>query len=103
MSLTRERYNVRLNWNYRSDRRAAAVVGAGLPADNFTWIPPRLTLDAQAEVLLYRRIWLFVSMRNATNVPTDTRIYNPLTPEAARFRNRTDNGSLWTIGVRGTF
>ena len=57
----------------------------------------------QAEVRLSRHLGLFGSMRNATDVPDDTRIYTPLTPEAARFRNRIDYGSLWTIGVRGTF
>ncbi len=103
VSLTRERYNVRLNWNYRGKRRGAAVGGAGLPADNYTWVPQRLTLDAQAEVTLHRRIALFASLRNATNVPEDTHIYNALTPEVARFRTRSDYGPLWTFGVRGTF
>jgi TonB-dependent receptor len=103
VSLTRERYNVRFNWNYRGERRGAAVGGAGLPADNYTWVPRRLTLDAQAEIIVYKRIAVFASMRNATNVAEDTEIYNALTPGVARFRQRSDYGALWTIGVRNTF
>jgi iron complex outermembrane receptor protein len=102
-SLTRPRYSVRFNWNYRGERRTAAVTGAGLPADNFTWMPKRLTLDAQADYTFYQRYAVFVILRNATNVPEDNRIYNALTPYAARFRNRIDYGALWTLGVKGTF
>ncbi len=103
VSLTREKFNVRFNWNYRGKRRGAAVTGAGLPEDNYTWIPERLTLDAQAEVFIYKRIALFGSLRNVTNEPEDTHIYNDLTPGVARFRNRIDYGALWTFGLRGTF
>jgi hypothetical protein len=52
---------------------------------------------------VYKRIAVFASMRNATNVPEDTEIYNALTPGVARFRQRSDYGALWTIGVRNTF
>jgi iron complex outermembrane receptor protein len=103
VSLTRERFNLRLNWNHRGSRQGAAVAGAGLPADNFTWLPKRTTLDAQAEVVLYKRYALFASMRNATAVAEKTEIYNALTPAPARFRNQIDFGSLWTFGVKGTF
>ncbi|MBI5767912.1 MAG: TonB-dependent receptor [Verrucomicrobia bacterium] len=102
-SLTRPRYNLRLNWNHRGERRGAAVTGAGIPADNYTWIPKQTTLDAQAEWNLLRRYTLFASLRNATAVPTDTFIYNDATPALARFRNRIDYGALWTFGVKGTF
>jgi TonB-dependent receptor len=102
-SLTRERFNVRFNWNHRGERRGAAVTGAGIPADNYTWIPKQTLLDAQAEVNFARRYAFFVNARNALGVPTDTLIYNDATPALARFRNRFDYGSLWTIGVKGTF
>ncbi len=103
VSFTRERFSVRGNWNYRSARQGAAVTGAGLPADNFTWVPRRVTLDAQAEYTFAKRYAVFASMRNLTAEPEETQIYNALTPAPARFRNQIDYGSLWTIGVKGTF
>jgi len=103
ISLTRPKYSVRLNWNYRGERRGAAVTGASIGADTYNWVPERLTLDAQAEWNFYKRYALFGSMRNAFNEPEDNHIYGPLTPQVARFRNRIDYGSLWTFGVRGTF
>ena len=42
-------------------------------------------------------------MRNLTAEPEETQIYNALTPASARFRNQIDYGSLWTIGIKGTF
>ena len=103
VSLTRERFSIRGNWNYRSARQGAAVAGAGLPTDNFTWVPRRVTLDAQAEYTLGKRYAVFASMRNLTAEPEETQIYNALTPASARFRNQIDYGSLWTIGIKGTF
>ncbi|MDO8539329.1 MAG: carboxypeptidase regulatory-like domain-containing protein [Opitutaceae bacterium] len=103
VSLTRQKFQARLNWNYRGERRGAATSGASIGPNTFTWVPERLTLDAQAEYTFFRRFAVFGSLRNAANAPEDTQIYGPLTPEAARFRNRIDYGALWTFGVRGTF
>ncbi|MBI5694101.1 MAG: TonB-dependent receptor [Verrucomicrobia bacterium] len=103
VSLTRPRYSVRLNWNYRGERRGAATTGASIGADTYTWVPERVTLDAQAEWMFWRRYAVFGSLRNLTNEKEDNHLYGPLTPTEARFRNRIDYGSLWTFGVRGTF
>ena len=103
VSLTRPSYSVRCNWNYRGERRGAAATGASVGPDTYTWVPSRVTLDAQAEWVFSRRLAVFGSMRNLTNVTDDTLIYGPATPGPARFRNRIDYGSLWTLGVRGTF
>ncbi len=103
VSLTRERFQTRFNWNYRGERRGAATNGASIGADTYTWVPERLTLDAQAEYTFFRRFAVFGSLRNLTNEPEDTQIYGPLTPGPARFRNRIDYGALWTFGVKGTF
>ncbi|WP_414663137.1 carboxypeptidase regulatory-like domain-containing protein [Horticoccus sp. 23ND18S-11] len=103
VSFTRERFSVRGNWNYRSARQGAAVAGVGLPSDNYTWVPKRVTLDAQAEFTFARRYAVFASMRNLTAEPEETQIYNSLTPAPARFRNQIDYGALWTFGIKGTF
>jgi hypothetical protein len=103
VSLTRPQYSVRANWNYRGERRGALTSGASIGPDTYTWIPSRVTLDAQAEWVFSRRLAVFGSLRNLTNVTDDQLIYGPQTPGPARFRNRIDYGSLWTFGVRGTF
>jgi TonB-dependent receptor len=102
-SLTRERWNARLNWNYRDQRRGAPVTGASIGADTYNWVPRRLTLDAQAEYNFYRTLSVFANVRNLTNETEDNEIYGPATPGFARFRNQIDYGAFWTFGVKGTF
>ena len=53
--------------------------------------------------VLRKNLGLFLALRNVSDTPNDTKIYNPATPEAARFRQRSYNDSLWSFGVKGTF
>jgi hypothetical protein len=46
---------------------------------------------------------VFAAFRNIADATNDTKIYGPLTPEIARFRQRTTYGSLWSFGVKGAF
>ena len=103
VTLTREKFQLRFNWNYRGLRRGAAVTGASLGSDTFNWTPPSLRLDAGAEYHFRKRFALFASLRNATSTPQDAEIYGSLTPDLARFRSRNDYPALWTIGVKGTY
>ena len=48
-----------------------------------------------------RRFTVFMNMRNINDAFEDSKIYNPLTPAYARFRQRVDYGSAWTFGLRG--
>ena len=63
----------------------------------------RLNIDLQGEYYFYKRFALFASMRNLRDQSEDVEVYGPSTPENAQFRQRTNFGSLWTIGVKGTF
>ncbi|MDP3068940.1 MAG: TonB-dependent receptor [Opitutaceae bacterium] len=105
VSLTRPKYNVRMNWNYRGVRRGALIAASprSIEADTYTYISKRLYIDLSAEYKLYHRITLFGSMRNMGDATEDTKRYGPSTPKHARFLSREDFGSLWTFGLKGTF
>ncbi len=103
-SLTRPKYVLRMNWNYRgAQRRGLIAVGRSIEANTYNWGSKRLYLDVTADYILNRRFTLFGSMRNIHNQTEDSKIYGPNTPSYARFRQRVDYGSAWTFGVRGQF
>jgi hypothetical protein len=52
---------------------------------------------------LSKHLGLFASVRNLTNAPQDRETANPFTPPIARFRQRSDFDSLWTVGFKSTF
>ena len=103
-SVTRERWNARVNWNYRGrQRRGLAASGASIEPGTFNWTSKRLYVDVVGEVTLKGSIALFYNLRHIGDATEDVKIYGPSTPAVARFRQRIDYASLWTIGVKGTF
>ncbi len=103
ISLTREKFNVRVNWNYRGRQRNQAVTGVGIEPGTFNYSSKRLYIDMLGEYYFWKRVGFFVNLRNVGNATENTEIYGPSTPEHAQFRQRIDYGSLWTIGVKGTW
>ena len=103
ISLTRPKYNLRANWNYRGRSRLAPLSGRGIEPGTFTWMSKQLFLDLQAEYFFRRSFGVFVNLRNVGDATNDTQILGPSTPEHAQFRQRTTYGSLWSFGVRGSF
>jgi hypothetical protein len=104
LSLTRPRYNVKLNWNYRSRLRQAKLAdGRSIDPDTYNWGSSRLYLNVSAEVRITRHWSAFANLRNITAVLEDTEIANPRTPSSAQLRNRADFGSLWSIGAKASF
>ncbi len=102
-SLTREKWNARVNWNYRGRQRNAPITGGGLEPGTFNYSSKRLYVDVLGEYYFHKRIGVFVNLRNFTNATEDTEILGPNTPEVAQFRQRIDYASLWTIGIKGTW
>jgi iron complex outermembrane recepter protein len=102
-SLTREKYNLRVNWNYRGLSRGDPVTGRSIEPGTFNWTSKLLFMDVQAEYYLRKRFAVFANFRNIGDATNDTKIYGPDTPEVARFRQRTTYGSLWSFGVKGSF
>ena len=103
LSLTRPKFNVRANWNYRGLSRGSPVTGRSIEAATFNWTSKLLIMDVQGEYTVMKRFALFANLRNIGDAPNDTQIYGPTTPEVAQFRQRTTYGSLWSFGVKGSF
>ena len=103
VSLSRPKYSVRVNWNYRGLSRGDPVTGRSIGPGTFSWTSKILGMDVQADYTLRRGLTVFAAFRNIGDATNDTKIYGPATPEGARFRQRTTYGSLWSFGVRGSF
>jgi iron complex outermembrane recepter protein len=104
VSLARERFNVKLNWNYRSRLRQAKVAdGRSIDPATYNWSSSRLYLNLAADIRLTRSWMLFANLRNLTAVLEDTEIANPSTPAHAQLRSRSDFGSLWSIGAKASY
>jgi iron complex outermembrane recepter protein len=102
-SLSRPKYSVRVNWNYRGLSRGDQVTGRSIESGTFNYTSKLLFMDVQADYTVRKWLSFFVALRNIADETNDTKIYGPNTPEIARFRQRTTYGSLWSFGVRGTF
>ena len=103
VSVTRSKWNARVNWNYRGRQRNAPVTGAGIEPGTFNYSSKRLYIDVLGEYYFWKRVGFFINLRNVGDATEDTEILGPSTPEHAQFRQRIDYASLWTIGVKGTF
>lgn len=104
ISLTREKYNVRVNWNYRGrQRRGEVAPGPSIEPGTYNWASKRLYVDVLGEYYFWKRVGVFVNLRNVGATYEDAEIYGPSTPAHAQFRQRLDHGSLWTFGVKSTF
>jgi iron complex outermembrane receptor protein len=103
-SLTREKFDFRINGNYRGMARRAKV-NAGRSVDNrtFIWDSKRMYIDISGSYRLRKDMSLFVSLRNVGNATQDIQIFGPDTPEVAQFRQREDFGAVWVIGMKGGF
>ena len=104
-SLTRERLVVNLNWHYRGRTRTGLVAaGPSIEPETYTWLAPRLVTDVVAEYRFTAKFSVFANLRNLYHVREVQEIYGPSTPAIARGRvSNADYGSLWTIGVKGSF
>ena len=103
VSLTRPKFNVRVNWNYRGRQRLNSVANAGTEPGTFRYATERLYIDVLGEYKLTRRLALFMNLRNLNDATEDFETYGPNTPGYARLRNITDFHSLWTFGLKGNF
>ncbi len=104
VSLARPKFHLRANWNYRGRQRIGLVApGASIETSTYNWGLKKLSLDLQGEYYVLRSVALFANLRNVTNATEDFEVAGPSTPPHAQFRSRQDFGSLWTIGLKGSF
>jgi hypothetical protein len=103
ISLSRPQYNVRLNWNYLSRQRRGIVNGRSIEPGTYNWGSKRSYIDVSGEYSITRRLALFANLRNINKPVDDVEITGPNTPAHAQLRQRQDFGSLWTVGLKGSF
>ena len=104
ISLNRDKFSLRNNWNYRGRQRRGEVgAGASIEPGTYNWGSKRLLIDIIAEYRWRKYFALFAHLRDIGAAPVDTEIAGPSTPPHAQFNGRRDYGSLWTFGVKGTF
>ena len=103
VSLTRERFNLRMNWNYRGLQRNGAVTGRSIEPGTYNYTSKQLGIEVQGEYYLRKKIAVFATIRNLNAATSDSKTYGPNTPLHARFRSREDIGAMWTLGMKGTF
>ena len=104
ISLTRAKYNVRVNWNYRGrQRRGEVAASQSIEPGTYNWAARRLYIDVLGEYYFWKRVGVFFNLRNVGALTEDAEIHGPSTPPHAQFRQRLDHGSLWTFGLKGTF
>lgn len=104
LSLTRPKFNLRINENYRGVQRLAAVAaGRSIEPGSYVYRTKRLYVDVSGEYYLRRSLGVFFALRNVGDATEDQKTYGPSTPKYARFRNRDDYAPLWTAGVKGSF
>jgi len=104
VSLARPRYTVRANWNHTGPKRLGPVAaGRSIAPGTYNWSSKRVVADLNADYRLSGGLTLFANLNNVFNDPVDNKVYGPATPSEARFRQRQNYGSLWTLGLRGTF
>jgi TonB-dependent receptor len=104
ISLTRERFNLRVNWNYRGrQRRGAVAAGGSIEPGTFMWGAKQTYTDILGEYYFFKRFAAFANLRNIGDTGDDFEFAGPSTPAHAQFRQRERFGALWTFGIKGTF
>lgn len=104
ISLTRQKFNLRANWNYRGlQRRGPIGAGRSIESGSFAYFAARRYIDVSGEYYLRPEFGLFCSIRNIGDQAEDTLHYGPNTPGWAKFSRRNTFGGLWTFGVKGAF
>ena len=102
LSLDRQKFNVRLNWNSRGEQQRAMIAGVSEPGTR-EYVRARLTLDIDAEYRIWKHAGIFIGARNITREPEIVERYGPNTPAYARIYQRADYGTTIAVGMKGTF
>ncbi|MBI5769053.1 MAG: carboxypeptidase regulatory-like domain-containing protein [Verrucomicrobia bacterium] len=104
LSLTRTKFNLRANWNYRGlQRRGPIGSNRSIEPGSFAYFAARRYIDVSGEYYLRPEFGVFFSIRNIGAQAEDTLHYGPNTPGWAKFSRRNTFGGLWTFGVKGAF
>lgn len=104
VSLTRSKFNVRANWNYRGRQRENPVAeSTSIGPGTYNWTAKRYSYDLLGEYQLTKRLALFANFRNVNDAPLTREIAGPQTPAHAYLDQNVEYGALWTFGIKGAF
>jgi TonB-dependent receptor len=104
ISLTRPKFNVRVNWNYRGRQREGRVAeSVSIGPGTYNWTGRRYSYDLLGEYTLNRWLSAFATLRNVNDAPLERQIAGPSTPAHAYLDQHAEYGALWTFGIKGTF
>lgn len=104
VSLTRERFNLRVNWNYRGRQQQGLVAAStSVGPETYNWTAKRYSYDILGEYNLTARLAAFATLRNVNDAPLRREIAGPSTPRQAQLNQLVEYGALWTFGLKGTF
>jgi iron complex outermembrane recepter protein len=104
IGLTREKFNLHVNWNYRGRQRQGLIAASqGIEPGTYNWQSKRMQIDVLGERKLTRHLALFANLRNVGDGPLDNKAAGSNTPKYAQFLSRSAIGSQWTFGLKGTW
>ena len=79
------------------------VTGVGIEPGTYHYTPGYTKIDVLGEYTIWKRVAIFANLRNITDVADRGTTVGPSTPQHATLRYQERYGSLWTLGVKGTF
>ena len=91
VSLSRPKFSLRGNWNYRGLQRQGQVTGRSIEPGTFNWSSKQLYVDLQADYYFMKKMALFGAIRNFSGASDDNKTFGPSTPLHARFRSREED------------
>ncbi|MDP3073649.1 MAG: carboxypeptidase regulatory-like domain-containing protein [Opitutaceae bacterium] len=103
ISLTRPKWNLRINENYRGLQRTTPIAGRSIEPGSYNYRPKQLLIDVSGEYYFKRSLGVFFAIRNLNNAFDDRKAYGPSTPKWGNFVQRQDYAALWTAGIKGSF
>ena len=103
VSLSRPRFTVKLNWNYRGRQRRGLLTGAAQPPGHADYFAPRDIVSLNYEVRLVKHVSLYGVINNLTNTANLQERYASGTPEYARRFITNEFGRQFSLGFKGEF
>jgi iron complex outermembrane receptor protein len=101
VNFNRQRVKAIARWNYRGERLQSVV--AALGPNGAQYSAAITTLDLLLEYRVSPRLGVFANIQNIFNATNRIARYGDETPAYARHTQDTDNGTLLTFGVKGSF
>lgn len=100
-TFSRSPISVSVNWNARGEQNQGASTTQG--ADASLYFNPAVVMDMNASYQMTKRLALFLTGTNVFNKWRTYGRYADATPNYARRSQTNSYGSIWSLGVRGTF